>query len=440
MIFDPVVQIDGGALRGLSCDGVVRFAGVPYAQPMRGMSRWQAPVPPVPWDGVRDATRFGATAPSDQSRPHTMLPAVEEPRIAGDEYLNLNVWTARPEQPVPVLVWIHGGGFFIGSSANPWYDGSSFAQQGLVVVSINYRLGAEGFAVLDGAPNNRAVLDWIAALEWVRRNIRAFGGDPDQVTIMGQSAGGFAVAALLGAPAARGLFHQAIIASGISDSSSVDLATAKATGRALADALGIDATADAFARVSSEAVAKAQTQLEGGRSAGPSGLMWGPTRDGGLIATESFDRERMRVSDDVAVLVGTTLHEFGWVFTRSDLADPRGPAVAERMFRRPTQAFVEARAEACAPTFRYEFRWESTAAPGIGSAHPLDVPFIFNTLRADGVEDFTGPHPPQHLADEVHEAFARFARVGDPGWPRWTREHPAAHVFDGPGAVEFLHV
>ncbi len=187
-----------------------------------------------------------------------MLPAVEEPRIAGDEYLNLNVWTARPEQPVPVLVWIHGGGFFIGSSANPWYDGSSFAQQGLVVVSINYRLGAEGFAVLDGAPNNRAVLDWIAALEWVRRNIRAFGGDPDQVTIMGQSAGGFAVAALLGAPAARGLFHQAIIASGISDSSSVDLATAKATGRALADALGIDATADAFARVSSEAVAKAR--------------------------------------------------------------------------------------------------------------------------------------------------------------------------------------
>ncbi len=100
---------------------------------------------------------------------------------------------------------------------------------------------------------------------------------------------------------------------------------------------------------------------------------------------------------------------------RSDLADPRGPAIAERMFRRPTQAFVEARAEACAPTFRYEFRWESTAAPGIGSAHSLDVPFIFNTLRADGVEDFTGPHPPQHLADEVHEAFARFARVGDPG-------------------------
>lgn len=110
------------------------------------------------------------------------------------------------------------------------------------------------------------------------------------------------------------------------------------------------------------------------------------------------------------------------------------------MFRLPTQAFVEARAEACAPTFRYEFRWESTAAPGIGSAHSLDVPFIFNTLRADGVEDFTGPHPPQHLADEVHEAFARFARVGDPGWPRWTREHPAAHVFDDPGAVEFLHV
>ncbi len=101
---------------------------------------------------------------------------------------------------------------------------------------------------------------------------------------------------------------------------------------------------------------------------------------------------------------------------------------------------MEARAEACAPTFRYEFRWESTAAPGIGSAHSLDVPFIFNTLRADGVEDFTGPHPPQHLADEGARSVRAVRARGGPGWPRWTREHPAAHVFDGPGAVEFLHV
>ncbi len=369
-----------------------------------------------------------------------MLPAVEELRIAGDDYLNLNVWTARPKQPAPVLVWIHGGGFFVGSSANPWYDGSSFAQHGLVVVSINYRLGAEGFAVIDGAPNNRALLDWIAALEWVRRNIRAFGGDPDQVTIMGQSAGGFAVSALLGAPAAAGLFQRAIIASGISGSSSVDLATATATGRALADALGIDATADAFAHVSSEAVAMAQTQLEPGPSAGPAGLTWGPTRDGRLIAAGAVDQDRMQVSDDVAVIVGTTRHEFGWVFTRSDPADPRGLAVADEMFRRPTQSFVDARATALAPTFRYEFQWESAAAPGIGSAHSLDVPFIFNTLQADGVEDFTGPNPPQDLADEMHQAFAQFARTGDPGWPRWTPQRPLARIFDVPGSIGVVHV
>ena len=138
------------------------------------------------------------------------LPEVPEPVIPGDEILNLNVWTPElaPAQPLPVLVWIHGGGFFAGCSANPWYDGASFAQHGIVMVSLNYRFGAEGFLEIEGATSNRALRDWLAALEWIRDNIAAFGGDPARVTVMGQSAGGMAVSALLATEASAGLFQQ----------------------------------------------------------------------------------------------------------------------------------------------------------------------------------------------------------------------------------------
>jgi para-nitrobenzyl esterase len=165
------------------------------------------------------------------------------PPVRGEDILNLNVWTAGTADGLkPVLVWIHGGGFFAGCSANPWYDGTSFARRGLVVVSINYRLGAEGFMELGDAPSNRGLLDCIAALKWVRGNIAAFGGDPGRGTVMGQSAGGTAVAASLVSAAAHGLFQQAVIASGISRFSAWPADQARAVTDAIAAHAGVEAT------------------------------------------------------------------------------------------------------------------------------------------------------------------------------------------------------
>jgi carboxylesterase type B len=168
-------------------------------------------VPHARWDGIRDALAYGATSP----QPDRGITLIPEPVIAGDNELNLNVFTPDlVAVGLPVLVWIHGGGFTGGCSASPWYRGGPFARDGVVLVSINYRLGAEGFLEVPGMPANRAVRDWIRALEWVQENIAAFGGDPHRVTIGGQSAGGAACATLLAVPAARGLYRAAACMSG----------------------------------------------------------------------------------------------------------------------------------------------------------------------------------------------------------------------------------
>jgi carboxylesterase type B len=194
-----------GPVRGEHrADGTLRFLGIPYAQPPVGPLRFTAPVPPRPWTEPLEATAYGPTA---QRRPHSANPTIPEPSIPGDAVLNLNVFTPSIHGALPVLVWIHGGGFVAGSAASPWYDGASFNRDGVLLVSIGYRLGDEGFR------DNAAVLDWIAALEWVRDNIAAFGGDPNRVTVAGHSAGGTAVLTLLATPAADGLFHAAISAS-----------------------------------------------------------------------------------------------------------------------------------------------------------------------------------------------------------------------------------
>ena len=206
MTADVVVLTARGRLRGARDGPALRFLGIPYAQSPASAGRFGAPEAPDRWDGTRDALRYGATSP----QPDRGITLIPEPIIAGDNELNLNVFTPDlGAARLPVLVWIHGGGFFGGGNASPWYRGGPFARDGVVLASLNYRLGAEGFLEVPGAPANRAVRDWVRALEWVQENIAAFGGDPARVTIAGQSAGGGACAALLGVPAARGLFRAA---------------------------------------------------------------------------------------------------------------------------------------------------------------------------------------------------------------------------------------
>ncbi len=263
----PTVSTSCGTLRGKVRDGVTSFLGIPYAASPTGSLRFQAPAPPAPWTGIRDAVAYGATPPKpDYPPPFDTLFA--EPNIAGEGWLNLNVWTPDTgASGLPVMVWIHGGAFANGNSAIPLYDGHAFARDGVVLVSINYRLGVDGFALLPRTPANRGLLDQVAALEWVRDNISAFGGDPANVTIFGESAGGMSVTTLLAMPRAAGLFSRAVAQSGAAQAAATRADAALVTGelgRALGTIQAAGAGTDApAAGQASEAVGAAAAAGDG---------------------------------------------------------------------------------------------------------------------------------------------------------------------------------
>src|SRR5580700_8824371 len=209
-----LVRLKDGVIRGKAKSGVSAFLGIPYAAPPFGANRMRPPQPAEPWAGERDATTFGPTVPKGDYPPHytRLFPEVV---IDGDDCLNLNVWTPDPGSAgLPVLVWIHGGSFMNGSGSVGAYNGAAFARDGVVCVTINYRLAAEGFLFLGDGTANLGLLDQLAALRWVQDNIAAFGGDPARVTVAGESAGAMSVTTLLSMPLAEGLFTQAIAESG----------------------------------------------------------------------------------------------------------------------------------------------------------------------------------------------------------------------------------
>jgi para-nitrobenzyl esterase len=425
-----VARTTSGPVIGLVSGGIAAYKGVPYAAPPFGDLRFLAPQPHLPWASPFEAFDFGATAPQREHAAPGGLPDVIEPIIPGEEILNLNIWTNGTDGSRPVLVWIHGGGFVAGCSANPWYDGASFARRGLVVVSINYRLGAEGFLELPDAPSNRGLLDCAAALEWVRDNIAAFGGDPGRVTVMGQSAGGMAVASLLVSAAAEGLFQQAVIASGIAGFPAWPADQARAVTDAIAAHAGAEATrAGMAARAPLELIDAHDAVVAEWQAAGTTLIPpWGPVIDEDVVAGQFLDAVRSGRGATVPVLTGTTKNEFAWMGFRDqpDSAEARRRGqrqFADEFFRRPTQLFAEARAATgAAPTYRYEFQWQSTAAPYILAGHSLDIPFFFNNLSAPYVREYTGPNPPQEIADFAHNAFGSFAATGNPGWPPFSAD------------------
>nr|WP_201470933.1 carboxylesterase family protein [Microbacterium hydrocarbonoxydans] len=445
------------------------FLGIPFAEPPVGELRFAAPVPHAAWDGVRDALAFGATAQrGDQGE--TLIP---EPSVAGESTLNVNVFTPEPAPDpaaagLPVLVWIHGGGFTSGSPASPWYDGRSFNRDGVVTVTISYRLGFEGFGWIDGAPTNRAVRDWLLALEWVQQNIAAFGGDPARVTIAGQSAGGGAVLTLLGMPGAQHLFHGVYaISAALTDVAS---GRSEAFARALAASAGVEPTVSGFGGVDELhllELQKSATRLSpsGIATLVDAGLPLGPVVDGDLIERPTRESLRAGVGADKPLVLGATDDEFTMVFggaaatalrwvpratllnrlglpksIRADyLADnadivrlgkPRlaGRVLTDRMFRADVLRVAADRGDAS--TWVYRFSWPSGR---FGYAeHCLDVPFFFDCLDGPSMQALAGPNPPQQLADEVHGAAVSFVTTGDPGWQTHEGDAGVVRVYDMP--------
>jgi para-nitrobenzyl esterase len=474
----PIVTTTHGTLRGQLRDGVASFLGIPYAASPTGRLRFQAPAPPEPWRWIRDAAAFGPTPPKpDYPPPFDTLFA--EPSIAGDEWLNLNVWTPDPlSSGLPVMVWIHGGAFANGNSAIPLYDGHAFARDGVVLVSINYRLGVDGFAVLPGAPANRGLLDQIAALEWVRDNISAFGGDPGNVTIFGESAGGMSVTTLLAMPAAAGLFARAIAQSGAAQAAAAPADAALVTaelGKALHTGPGL--TADALARVDLAALNAAQAAVRDALAASPDPARFGPSIvastmpfipviDGESLPEHPLAGIAAGRGSEIPVLIGTNADEFRTFLVPSGMADlvtedvlsamagavgadkdviaayragrPGASAgdllaalLTDRYFLLPALAVAEARVQGPAPTFCYQFAWQH---PQVGAGHGLDVPFVFDNLSAEGAELVTGTGAPQDVAEEMHAAWIRFAADGEPGWAAYDTNRRPVMIFDAGGA------
>ena len=469
----PIVEIVPGRVRGFwrgdpaSAGASAAFLGIPFAQAPVGDLRFAAPVPPQPWEGVRDALEYGATAQRGDMGP-TLIP---EPSIPGDATLNVNVFTPRPGDRgarLPVLVYIHGGGYVAGSPASPWYDGRAFNRDGIVTVSVSYRLGFDGFGHIAGAPSNRGVRDWIAALEWVRDNVEAFGGDPNRVTIAGQSAGGGAVLTLLGLPSAQHLFHAVWALSPAVVS--VPAERARTISAKIANLAGVAPTRDGFASIAEQRLKELQDAatradpkkpLTGARAFLDDGLPWGPGIDGDLLTQPTLDSIASGVGADKPLVLGTTDDEFTMVTDRAKgtlrfvpaglafggtglsratrreyLAANRpqlrkgtaamvGRFVTDHVFRADVVRVADARGDAA--TWAYRFSWPSPTRTW--ALHCLDVPFWFDCLDAPGVTEIAGEAPPRRLAQAVHGAAAAFVRDGDPGWDAW--EGGVTRVFGG---------
>ncbi|MFT3877491.1 MAG: carboxylesterase family protein [Propioniciclava sp.] len=469
------VSTDAGAVRGrwrstTGGRGLPRsaaFLGIPIAEAPVGELRFAAPVPKAPWQGCLDVLDYGATA----QRGDPGITLIPEPSVEGSSTLNVNVFTPTPgapaEKALPVLVWIHGGGFTAGSPASPWYDGRNFNRDGVVTVTISYRLGFDGFGWIEGAPSNRGVRDWLHALEWVQRNIAAFGGDPGRVTIAGQSAGGGAVLTLLGMECAQHLFHGVYAISGaVAD---VPVARARAFSEGLAREAGVEPTRAGFASLPEERILQIQKKAA---DLGPealtevveNGLPLGPVVDGELILRPTAESLRQGIGVGKPLVLGATDDEFTMAFTQAEdalrwvpqflllkklglrgkvrpqylrdnsdvaaLGKVRlaGRLLTDRMFRVGVLTTAAARGQAS--TWVYRFSWPSGT---FGFAeHCVDVPFFFDCLDGPAMEPLAGPNPPQALADEVHAAAVRFVTHGEAGWPRYDEETRISRVYDVP--------
>jgi para-nitrobenzyl esterase len=464
---EDVVKLDSGEISGAVSkkDGsadVRVYKGIPFAAPPVGALRWKAPARPAPWKGVRACTQLGHACP----QPLIPISAVDEEK--SEDCLYLNVWTAAEEKgaELPVMVWIHGGSYAFGSGGQAIYDGEALARRGVVLVTINYRLGPFGFLAHPAlskesghGSGDYGLLDQIAALEWVKRNVAAFGGDPSSVTIFGESAGAGSVTALMISPLAKGLFHRAIAQSGVVYArplreKAFGQEPAEKTGERFAEALGCGKSDDVLAALRAksaqellETAAASVNPLEGAFS-------FTPVIDGWVIPEDPL--LLMGKQPDVPLLIGTTADE-GTIFV---LANPQARSVAnykkflesifskesERVlaqypaasdgevskalssfigdayFIAPTRVFVRSRANLRSKTFVYHFTRVSPGAKllGLGAHHAAELRYVFETLDAAGGLGLDKKD--RTLSKTIAAAWIRFAKTGDPngeGLPAW---------------------
>ncbi|HEY0215306.1 MAG TPA: carboxylesterase family protein [Cellulomonas sp.] len=468
------VSAAAGVLRGRTVEGGVRrFLGVPYAEPPVGERRFRPPVRRRRFDEPFDAGEYGPTAPHLVGPGPTLLPDRSAP---GDDHLNLNVWAPPGGGGHPVIVFIHGGGWWSGSGSVGGYDGSRFARDGVVLVTINYRLGVEGLIWFGSGPANLSLRDQVCALEWVRDNIAAFGGDPENVTVCGESSGAMSIGALITMPSARGLVRRAVLESG-STFHSISADSARRTAVQLARLLHVEPTLEALSAVPQDELVAAQDRLRAAVQRSPRRSRWGdvavnglpfePVVDGESLPAPPIESLRAGVASDIDLLVGWNAEEAqivlapmgadtvrSWMLPLSAVQKRLPPLRAVRTYRRafPGRSVAPAlgalltdwiyripairTAEAHPSTYLYEFAWRSPAFDGtLGASHAAELPFVFDNLDHPDWQPLLAGGGSQRIADDVHRAWVDFARTGDPGWPRYRADARLVHRFAEPGVT-----
>lgn len=486
---EGVTRTTAGVLQGQLEGGIWVFRGVPYAHVAGPEGRWRQAQPPTPWTGTLAAAAWGPIAPQTPPVPGFSFP--HDPTTSDEDCLNLNVWSPRLDDCLPVLVWVHGGGFTTGTGSSALFAGGRLAAKGAVVVTINYRLGALGLLAHpdlvspDGGWGNWSLRDQILALEWVRENIAGFGGDPGNVTVFGESAGAMSISNLLTAPEASGLFHRAVLQSGPPATASQQWATRRA--QRLAGHLGVHPDAvETLRHVPVERLVEATARLAHDAPAdGGLPLALLPVVDGVFLPRPPGEMIAEGAAASVPILLGTTRDECA-LFTTADHGDPdvddarvshrlaglvgpaaadivdayrgarvaRGEAVTGRdlwtavtsdyVFRLPLQALAGFHAKYQPQTYSYLFTWESPFLSGMfGSCHGLEIPFVFGSVHDAGVQMFTGAGPQaQRLTEQMQDAWISFARHGDPScdsvgsWPAFDPVHRPTMVFGPDGGVQ----
>jgi para-nitrobenzyl esterase len=469
------VTFESGAVAGkvLDAESELRvFRGIPYAAPPTGDLRWRPPQPVAAWQGVRDATAFGDICPQ--------LPMLAD--LTGDVFpetsedcLFLNVWTTAEEgEKHPVMVWIHGGGLNLGWSNQRGYEGSQLARRGVVVVTINYRLGPLGFLAhpelsdesARGVSGNYGFLDQIAALEWVQRNIHAFGGDPEVVTIFGESAGGTSVHALMASPLAKGLFHRAISQSAwITEMNVAPLATASTVGRS-AEERGVvwSRTLSASGEAPSLAELREIDATTMVQKTGMQGFLPAITVDGWFLPSSSEERFLHGQQNDVPLIAGTNADEGTMFLAMQPIADREGlmrllrenygekaatvvetvaamypSSSAEELldqadhiytdlwFLRGTRNMLLGMSKVASPAYQYSFTRANPTRPQWGAHHAAELGYVFGILEGDAYADHD-----RELAEKTMAYWVQFAKTGDPNAPglrTWPRFEPGGQKY-----------
>lgn len=471
------VATANGTLQGQDNPGCTAFLGIPFAESPVGPLRWAPPVPALPWEGVRDATTYGSAPWQPTGGPLDGLVPGMGSDDQSDDCLNLNIWTPSIDGSHPILIWIHGGAFSLGAGSLAVYNGSRLAAAtNTVVVTINYRVGALGFLLIDdpSCTPNVGLLDQVAALEWVHDNISAFGGDPDNVTIFGESAGGGSVLSLLAMPAAVGTFQRAIVQSGATDLL-LDRERALLVTEAVARCAGLDhVDVDALRSMSGPDLIAAQAQAAGELFMTVGTMPFHPCVDG-VVLPQTWLEAAESGFNPVPVIIGTTRDEMDLfkmfdpgaatlddaglrarlsatgknVDTLIDAYAATGTADPPRVWARVNTdtamwlhalAIAEARS-AHAPTWMYRFDWEA-ASPDMGAPHGVDIPFPFTTIDVDGWDAFIkDPEQAMSLASVIQRSWADFANdgiptLGDTVWPAFGTENRSTAIFGRNVTVE----